>query len=457
VTGDAPLSRRRMLRGSLGALLAVVLGPACAQSGAQGCEPGWACATDERFSGGARGDGTTDDTAAINSAIRQAGGGTVYLPKGEYLVHPISAGGVAIQLDRPATRLVLDPDAILRMGANRLANYAMVQVTAPDCVIEGGKWIGDVETHIGVTGEWGHCIDIRKGGDRTVVRNTYVSNAWGDGVFISGHPADVLIENVIADSNRRQGLSINDAFRPRVIGGIYKNTGSISYIAPGGGIVIEPDRGTERTVIDAVLQGVLFLGNKGVGFWASSNGRALSCTLDRCRAVETAVGDGFIVSGSNNATVFNACESIDNGGSGFHVENDADSTHIGDCTAIGNARAGFLVSGSRTNLHGCHAETNGSPGYYLDEIGGLVLTECMSVGNVRSVPDGVEVDIYAPGTRLDRMVVDAGPAAVAAYGIAVRPSARGCVLANCVVKGTFRSGTWIDFAGDAVAIPDPSG
>jgi hypothetical protein len=122
------------------------------------------------------------------------------------------------------------------MGANSLENYAMVQVSAPDCVIEGGKWIGDVETHIGVTGEWGHCIDIRNRGNRTVVRNTYVSNAWGDGVFISGHPADVSIENVIADGNRRQGLSINDAFRPRVIGGIYKNSGSISYIAPAARI-----------------------------------------------------------------------------------------------------------------------------------------------------------------------------------------------------------------------------
>jgi hypothetical protein len=116
VTGDAPLNRRQMLRGSLGVLLAGTLPscalPACAQSGGQppssprhpkGCEQDWACVTDERFSGGARGDGTTDDTAAINSAIRQAGGGTVYLPKGEYLVHPISAGGVAILLDSPAT------------------------------------------------------------------------------------------------------------------------------------------------------------------------------------------------------------------------------------------------------------------------------------------------------------------------------------------------------------------
>jgi hypothetical protein len=458
-TRDTLVTRRQMLRGSLGTLLAGTLGLlACAQSRAQGCEQDSACVTDERFGGGARGDGTTDDTAAINSAIRQAAGGAVYLPKGEYLVRPISAGGVAILLDRPATRLVLDPDAILRMGANNLENYAMVQVTAPDCVIEGGNWIGDVKTHIGTTGEWGHCIDIRKGADRTLVRNTYVANAWGDGVFISGHPADVSIENVTSDSNRRNGLSINDALRPRVIGGIYQNSGSISYISPGGGILVEPDKDTERTVIDAFLQGVLFSRNKHAGFWSSSNGKAVSCTVDRCRAVETADGDGFMVSGPNNATVLSACESNDNGGEGFHIEDDADSTQIASCTSHGNARAGFLVGGSRTKVHGCRAESNGSPGYYLDYQGDAsVLTECSSVGNARSIPDGVEVDIYAADARLAGVVVDAGSAAVAAYGIAVRESAKGCVLTDCSVRGTFRSGAWIDLAGDTVANPDPSG
>jgi len=40
---------------------------------------------------GAVGDGTTDDTAAINSAITAAAGGTVYLPKGTYLVSNLNA------------------------------------------------------------------------------------------------------------------------------------------------------------------------------------------------------------------------------------------------------------------------------------------------------------------------------------------------------------------------------
>jgi Right handed beta helix region len=458
ITGDAPVTRRQMMRGTLGALLAGTLGlPACTRSDAQGCRPEWACVTDERFSGGARGDGANDDTAAINSAIQQAAGGTVYLPLGDYLVNPVSAEGVALRLDRPATRLVLDSGAVIRMGANTLSHYAMVQVTAPDCVIEGGKWIGDLETHTGTTGEWGHCIDIRHGGDRSVVRNTSVSNAWGDGMYISGHPADVSIENVIADGNRRQGLTINDALRPRVIGGIYRNSGSISYIDPAGGIVVEPNRGTERTVVDAILQGVLFSGNRGVGFWASSNDRPLSCTLDRCRAVQTADGSGFMVSGSNNSTRFDACESIDNNGTGFLVEEDADSTQIAGCIARGNAHAGFLTAGSGTNLNGCRATSNGRPGYYLDPQGnGLVMTDCMSISNVRSVPDGVEVDVYAPGTRLTSVVADAGVVdPVAAYGIAVRPSAKGCILRNCSVRGTFRSGPWIDLAGGTEAIPNP--
>jgi hypothetical protein len=192
------------------------------------------------------------------------------------------------------------------------------------------------------------------------VRNTYVSNAWGDGVFISGYPADVSVENVIADSNRRQGLTINDALRPRVLGGIYQNSGSIKYTAPGAGIDIEPDEGTTRQVVDAVLRGVLFSGNKGVGFWSSSNGRPLSCTLDRCRAVGTVDGDGFIVSGSNNSTVFNACESTNNGMNGFNVEQTVTtSTRFTGCIANSNTQEGFLIAGDNATLDGCHAQDNG--------------------------------------------------------------------------------------------------
>ena len=62
---------------------------------------------------GAKGDGTTLDTAAINKAIETAaakGGGTVYFPAGKYLSFSIRLkSNITIFLDNGATLLAADP------------------------------------------------------------------------------------------------------------------------------------------------------------------------------------------------------------------------------------------------------------------------------------------------------------------------------------------------------------
>jgi hypothetical protein len=41
------------------------------------------------------------------------------------------------------------------------------------------------------------------------------------------------------------------------------------------------------------------------------------------------------------------------------------------------------------------------------------------------------------------------------YGFAIRPGAVGCVAIGCTAQGSFRSGSWIDLSGDALAAPVP--
>jgi hypothetical protein len=89
---------------------------------------------------GARGDGKADDTRVIQAALdaaRKAGGGTVYLPKGTYLIFPRTTGGFAVSSnteirgDGPTTVLKVADNAgdynFLFGQLNAAANYPLVE------------------------------------------------------------------------------------------------------------------------------------------------------------------------------------------------------------------------------------------------------------------------------------------------------------------------------------------
>lgn len=116
--------------------------------------------------------------------------------------------------------------------------------------ITGGELIGDVETHITTDGEFGYGISLVSCSNVTIT-NTIIRKCWGDGIFIArdnwDSPTDVrpckniLIENVLCDSNRRQGLSVTAVNGLTILNSQFNNTGTIKYTAPGYGIDIEPN------------------------------------------------------------------------------------------------------------------------------------------------------------------------------------------------------------------------
>jgi hypothetical protein len=231
----------------------------------------------------------------------------------------------------------------------------MIDVTAPDCAVLGGKLIGDVVTHVGNTGEWGHGVSIGAGADRFTARDVYVTKCWGDGFFIWEQPSDVSLTNCTGDDNRRQGLSIFDAIRPRVTGGAYINNGRTIYTGPGSGIDLGPDRGTTRDVIDAVITAVTLAGNRGPGLWSSSNGRSITAVITRCRAINNGVAgssSGFVVDGAGNHTTFKSCESNGNTLDGWTIGSSVAKTRLVGCSAKLNGRHGISDSGTGTQITG---------------------------------------------------------------------------------------------------------
>ncbi|ASU83593.1 hypothetical protein CDO52_13030 [Nocardiopsis gilva YIM 90087] len=143
---------------------------------AQPSMDGWHVVTDAAY--GATGDGSTDDTAAIQAALDQVqtdGGGTVYVPGGTY---SIQTGPLRIY---GSTHLWLAPDAVIRRDASgtMLLNGDAAQnfggyTGHGDLVIEGGTWDanGTVVTGNNMAISIGHAENV-------TIRNTTILDVPG--------------------------------------------------------------------------------------------------------------------------------------------------------------------------------------------------------------------------------------------------------------------------------------
>lgn len=167
--------------------------------------------------------------------------------------------------------------------------------------IAGGKLVGDRNAHLSTSGEHGMGITIGKATDNIRVKNMTIRDCWGDGIYIgsdsSGIARNVLIENVVCDNNRRQGLTITQAENVTVRNSIFKNTNGIS---PQSGLDIEPNTGCH--VKNVTVKNCQFANNAGWGLIINGdNGLYVSAVnIDSCVFSGNATGIG--VSQSSNTS-----------------------------------------------------------------------------------------------------------------------------------------------------------
>jgi hypothetical protein len=413
---------------------------------------------------GAVGNGVTLDHVAINAAITANPGRAIHLTRGPlgssiYQIDADYAGGKGIRLNQPGTSLVLDPGVTIRVKPNGLDRYAAVTVIAPDCSVTGGAIVGDVGLHTGLTGEWGHGIDIQDGAHRFRVQGTRISKCWGDGIiicdtqasFISGsRPSDVSIIDVICDSNRRQGLSIITALRPRVIGGSFLNTRGT---APEAGIDIEPNPGGKQDVIGFSIIGAVVQGNGGCGLTVHAQGRTASGTVQGVRSLDN-VWYGF--SSESTAEVeFVGCTAVGNHEYGFIVQSATTARNVfNGCTADANAKVGFDLP-SWGEAVGCHARNNGWSGFCLSGTGSA--TACTATGNNTASPDYGQFAVEGgTAVRLVGCVSSVGTnTARPNKGFEVRSGSKGTRLISCDTVGAFAAGSFVDAGTKTNAFPVP--
>lgn len=197
---------------------------------------------------GARGDGRTNDTRAIQRALDAVRpGDTVLVPARTFLVDPNhdpyrpTFGGLRV---RSGTTLLLSPGSTLRAIGSPHGNSAVVSLlNASNVVITGGGCIeGERHRHRGQGGEWGFGIAVW-GSRNVVIRNVEVKDCYGDGIYIGVSdrrqmPQSVRVSHCRLHGHRRMGVTIAGATDVTVEDCVIER---IAGAAPSAGIDLEPD------------------------------------------------------------------------------------------------------------------------------------------------------------------------------------------------------------------------
>lgn len=319
---------------------------------------------------GATGNGTTDDTNAINSAIADAataGGGVVYLPAGAYLVSPFSHP----QNSSYAVCILMRSHVILQgagMGAStiRLVNGA---------TLPGGS--NQINLLLNATIA---PVALASRDQQMVVQD----------LTIDGSAA-----NQSAYANGVVFIRCRDVYHERVrVQNVY-GTGTSGGVAETFFFEFQLGAESYYHACEAVTTDG---SNTSTGFSADG---ATGITYDGCLARNMKVGNGFTHNGC--ALVRYAdCHSYTNGGYGFNSEVSEDVRYA-NCVAggradaggqgpfsanqsLGNTSAGFVVSASTVvDFTGCAGRYNGSHGLWVANNPDSVR---VTGGNTRTIADG---------------------------------------------------------------------
>lgn len=208
----------------------------------------------------------TDDTEVLQRALNAAAA--------EKLILRVPASGTPYMvkpLTIPSnTQLIFDPGVVIQAAPGYGDHDHMINIDdASNVTIVGHGGVLRMRKPEYTEGEWRHCISV-EGSENIIIRGLRCADSGGDGIYIGSSKArpysrNVVIEDVVADNNRRQGLSIISAQDLWVRHCSFINTNGIE---PGDGIDIEPNWPTER-LVNINIEDCETANNKGDGVCVS--------------------------------------------------------------------------------------------------------------------------------------------------------------------------------------------
>lgn len=270
--------------------------------------------------GASPGDGRSDNVA-INEAIKKAHENskkeghkesdiTVFVPGGVYDVSAYNTNSGSDMLSTgihvtSGVRLVMDPDAILRVQGNNLGDYGVIivqgekldygegEVVPDNIVISGGQIYGERNRHTGSSGESGHGVYLAGACNVTISDMTIYDN-WGDGIYIGTRALfkasigcrNITVKNCEIYNNRRNGISVVDLGTDKTYSqGLRVEDCLIRDChgtAPQCGIYVEPNNKPKQTGYvqsEFVVCDTMYVKNTDIRAYQGKNDAAFCCFM----------------------------------------------------------------------------------------------------------------------------------------------------------------------------------
>lgn len=401
---------------------------------------------------GATGDGTTNDTAAIQAClVAAAGNASVWIPDGIYMVsaHIIQTGQAKAGVYVPSnSHIIMDTNAVLKAIPNTEDAYNVLLVyNVSNVVIENGTLQGDRATHP-VTASF-NGIGLRiQGATNVNIYNLTSKDMYTDGFAVvyddlnAPYPEceNINFFNCTADNNFRNGSSIIGCIGGSIIGGRYINNNGT---APQDGIDIEPNpnngSGNPSIVSNFLVKDVFAYGNAATGIEVFGGGTVEYVDIVGNQSYLNGTNGIAYRSATNGSVDGNTC--YDNTAQGISIDGTTNST-VNNNIVYSNTGNGIIVQNpNNVETAGLVIDgnivSNNAVGIIITGLTYSVLNSVVSNNYiVQSNSDGININ-FATNIRVDSNVVanSSQTTDLAANNIAVNNSTLVSVTNNTIRHG----------------------